>query len=565
MQSAIIPRQLCDEIDRKCRDFLWGDSENSKHLHSVSWANVCKPKKWGGLGLRSARNINSASLYKVGYELVAKKEELWVQVVRSKYKCGRDILPRIDRDKPGSNLWRGIVSAWDGVRKNFVWRVGQGHSINCWRDVWIPELGKLEDKVVAPLSILESNLVVANLLNSHGEWSIDKIKHLLPLDICNRILSRAPPRRDIPLDCVVWSRAKDGIFSTASAYETMLDLREEDENPLFSLIWKWQGPERIRIYLWKLSRDALITNFFRFRRGFSQSALCPICNNEEETTLHMVRDCREVVQVWSILSENSLPQAFFNCNLKEWLALNLKSKRTLRGSSWRMLFGAASSCIWQARNERVFQGKCTSAREISVKAFYHAVAFNQSIIDNKQVSFPTSRNSLGQACWSAPDPGVVKLNCDGAVGCLGEIAAAGGILRDHLGGFILGFASGLGECSVVEAEIHAIQMGIKLANLKRIRKMIIETDSLDAVRLIKEGCSSLHPLFSLISDVQDMLRSDQELSLNHIFREANSVADCFAKSGLMLDKCSKLFCSIPVFAVNAVRADASGFVIPGRL
>lgn len=44
MQSTLIPRHLCDDIDKRCRQFLWGDFNDSHHLHSVSWVNVCKPK-----------------------------------------------------------------------------------------------------------------------------------------------------------------------------------------------------------------------------------------------------------------------------------------------------------------------------------------------------------------------------------------------------------------------------------------------------------------------------------------------------------------------------------------
>lgn len=92
MQSAFIPRHLCDEIDKSCRRFLWGESDNVRHLHTVSWSNICKPKEWGGLSLRAARNINQASLMKAAWDLTTKKEELWVEVIHSKYKCGKDVL-----------------------------------------------------------------------------------------------------------------------------------------------------------------------------------------------------------------------------------------------------------------------------------------------------------------------------------------------------------------------------------------------------------------------------------------------------------------------------------------
>lgn len=143
MQAAYIPRHLCEDIDKRCRRFLWGDSDESRHLHSVSWEKICKPKAWGGLGLRTAKNINQASLIKVGFHVTTRREDLWMEVVRSKYKCGKDIIPSISRDRPGSNLWRGLVYVGEGVQNNTIWKVGKGNFTNCWEHIWIPELGSL--------------------------------------------------------------------------------------------------------------------------------------------------------------------------------------------------------------------------------------------------------------------------------------------------------------------------------------------------------------------------------------------------------------------------------------
>lgn len=95
MQSAYLPRHVCEEIDKKCRRFVWGEMERDRHIHMVNWQRLCTPKAWGGLGLRSARQINQASLMKAGWHMIARREDMWVEVVRSKYKCGRDLVPHI--------------------------------------------------------------------------------------------------------------------------------------------------------------------------------------------------------------------------------------------------------------------------------------------------------------------------------------------------------------------------------------------------------------------------------------------------------------------------------------
>lgn len=84
---------------------------------------------------------------KVGWQLATKKDDLWVKVIKAKYRCGNDLVPRISRDKAGSNLWRGLCHSWSMVESNIVWRMGDGASINCWKDNWLHSVGTLEDSL----------------------------------------------------------------------------------------------------------------------------------------------------------------------------------------------------------------------------------------------------------------------------------------------------------------------------------------------------------------------------------------------------------------------------------
>ncbi|CAN1148252.1 Putative ribonuclease H protein At1g65750 [Linum perenne] len=65
MQTAFLPVSLCKKIDRKIRNFIWGSAEGVKRIHNVNWDTICKPKSQGGLGLRSARDLNKAFLMKL--------------------------------------------------------------------------------------------------------------------------------------------------------------------------------------------------------------------------------------------------------------------------------------------------------------------------------------------------------------------------------------------------------------------------------------------------------------------------------------------------------------------
>lgn len=137
MQSAHLLRHICDEIDKKCHKFVWGEAQGERGVHLVNWQRLCTPKSWGGLGLRSARDINRASLMKASWQLIDRRDDMWVNVIRSKYRGRGDPIPKVHLNAQGSNFWRGICDAWKHIEPNLVWRVRSGRQINCWTDVWV--------------------------------------------------------------------------------------------------------------------------------------------------------------------------------------------------------------------------------------------------------------------------------------------------------------------------------------------------------------------------------------------------------------------------------------------
>lgn len=85
---------------------------------------------------------------------------------------------------------------------------------------------------------------------------------------------------------------------------------------------------------------------------------------------------------------------------------------------------------------------------------------------------------------------------------------------------------------------------------------------MSTVWFVKDGCSSRHPFFNLISYIQDLLLLERGFCLEHVLREANQVADSFAKNDLSLDNCSRFFPCISYVASNALRADLMGICFP---
>lgn len=197
-----------------------------------------------------------------------------------------------------------------------------------------------------------------------------------------------------------------------------------DARQLHTVSWRWMGPERIRIHLWKLAQGVLVTNAFRHQRGLTNDSTWPMCAHDQETILHMSRDCTKVDRFGAFLLETILPRNFYVDDLHQWLSNNLNGNCNCRGVKWTTLFGAATSCFWYVRNEKVFQGKDFSCKELECRVLYNALAFQTSSLESQRDGSHEVSRIQNSTQWCAPNSNFVKLNCDGAVCQFGMVVAS---------------------------------------------------------------------------------------------------------------------------------------------
>lgn len=73
-QTARIPLALCDEIDKVCQSFIWGQDPGERKSHLFGWDTICRPIDCDGLGIRPLRLVNKASLSKMGWRLLHERK-----------------------------------------------------------------------------------------------------------------------------------------------------------------------------------------------------------------------------------------------------------------------------------------------------------------------------------------------------------------------------------------------------------------------------------------------------------------------------------------------------------
>lgn len=170
MQTSIMPNYICEVVDKLCRQFIWGSLEGVRKVPLVPWKQVMKPKEYGGLGFRSAKSTNQAYMMKMAWELLTNEHAMWVKILKAKYKFKCEH-PTFLLHKPNcSNLWKGICSIWNDVRKGIVWSLSNGNSISFWLDAWLPDGQILPQQIT--LSLNESLLTrtVSSYICENGQW-----------------------------------------------------------------------------------------------------------------------------------------------------------------------------------------------------------------------------------------------------------------------------------------------------------------------------------------------------------------------------------------------------------
>ncbi|CAN1768790.1 Putative ribonuclease H protein At1g65750 [Linum perenne] len=182
MQTAFLPVSLCDKIDRKIRNFIWGSSNGVRKLHNVNWETVCKPKSLGGLGLRSARELNQAFLMKVVWGIINKPHELWVQTLMTKYLIRNEMGFTLKRKAGFSALWRGVLKVWNHTLQGIQWSIKDGQKTHFWSDRWLDSGILLRDFALNAQGV-DLSLSVSDFTLPDGNWNLDALSGCLPNEV----------------------------------------------------------------------------------------------------------------------------------------------------------------------------------------------------------------------------------------------------------------------------------------------------------------------------------------------------------------------------------------------
>ena len=164
--------------------------------------------------------------------------------------------------------------------------------------------------------------------------------------------------------------------------------------------------------------------------------------------------------------------------------------------------------------------------------------------------------------WHPPEWPWCTLNTDWAHRANG-VSSAGGLIRDYSGHWLIGFGMMLGSCSITMAELRGLYQGLILAWNFCIRWLHVETDSLCATQILANQVVTTNEYASLIIAIKEYLqKKDWQVSISHVYREANSAADFMVNLACSLPLGLMVYPSPPLGVTSILLYDSYGVATP---
>ncbi|GLU12078.1 hypothetical protein SLE2022_287860 [Rubroshorea leprosula] len=428
-----------------------------------------------------------------------------------------------------SASWRSILKCRDVLQIGLQWRVGLGNSINFWKDQWTSS-SPLSKFIVGPVFSESLTMPVSSVITNSMNWNQELLATFLPEAQVKEILSIPLSSTGCIQDKIVWRFSDDGFFSVKSAFHQIL--LQKEPIPLQDQCWKWvwklRCSERVRMFVWLLLRNRVLTNAVRYERHLAASSTCPRCGGESETALHLLRDCPFAIQVWTMLGLGN--HVFFQLSWQQWIRCGSQkvSKVCTRDMSYDVLFLSAVWELWKCRNRLVFKGEHLPAATLCDAICAYAQDTYRAMACNIFVKSQAPR----WISWQPPVPPFYKLNTDGSRLQETGLASAGGVVRDHLGAFIQGFSMNIGLGSISLAELWGCREGLILCRSRGLKHLVVEMDSSSAVQVINGLKKHDSLAVVLVSDIRRLRVEFDSIIFQHTLREGNPTADFLLELGI---------------------------------
>lgn len=439
-----------------------------------------------------------------------------------------------------SYAWRSFHQAIWILNKGCCMKVGNGASIDIWKDQWLHNQNGFR--------VLTHNPRVDNvervqdlIIDNPQRWNKDLIEHIfLPFE--GTIIQQIPLTFSKSQDSIMWMHNESGEYSVKTGYfaqqvwKTQQDQGTSNNNVMdttWKKIWSLDTIPRHRVLLWRIINKALPVREELHKRGINCSLLCPRCEEGIETIDHLFLNC------------DCSRRELFGSNL----GINFQSNTTADFVNWLISFiytndkppiinlDALLYSIWHARNQKVFEDKTIPEDVVIQRACNNISSFRKARSGppdhhhryNQIHPALRSTRAPEHTKWVKPQQGVIKLNTDANLS-VPDVWGIGFIARNdadeveacgtwHRPGFMCPLTAE--AWGVYQAVLFALESGFQQVLFENDNEKLIsiltrkDEDHRTYLRTLTQSIVSLSSRFSICG-------------FSHVKREGNSVAHCLA-------------------------------------
>ena len=165
-----------------------------------------------------------------------------------------------------------------------------------------------------------------------------------------------------------WSETPRGIFTVVSAYRMLVATRLRREAWLentsgtsnatmeersWKNLWKTRVPGKVRMFLWRLSKQSLPMEDVRAHRHMADNAQCGLCGSPDSWR-HSLVNCTSSRCVWALVDEELAQSLVSNTetNAKQWLFTFMQSL----DHDQFVLLAVTLWAIWTSRRKAIHEG-----------------------------------------------------------------------------------------------------------------------------------------------------------------------------------------------------------------
>lgn len=157
-------------------------------------------------------------------------------------------------------------------------------------------------------------------------------------------------------DKIAWWWEHSGKFTVRSIYK-LLNFRGVNDNK-YAIIWSLSLLPKIRIFLWLLLNNRILTKNNLRKRGWDGDIKCQFCPLQE-TISHLFLHCQQAQKIWFWLGPSQ--QHFLDWHTCSDIFIFSKSLSHDQPIGFLVVFSAFCWTLWKHRNELCFQQVSTKS------------------------------------------------------------------------------------------------------------------------------------------------------------------------------------------------------------